>query len=318
MIHELKEWAARHGYAVAWGDLSAVAGALDDIGRRDAGGELDEEVRRAWRGEFDGPAGGGSEEPRGVLLVAVPRAAHRVTFTVGGAPVATLVPPTYVGYRRLPALVREQLEADGPGTRLELEPLSAPLKGTAARLGLVRYGRHNVTYVPGMGSYFQMVGFLTRAALELPAGWRPLPPRELPTCAGCDLCLEACPNGAITEDRFLIRAERCRTLHNETPGPWPERFPVAAHDCLIGCLACQEACPVNAGRLRIEAAPVRFDEAETRALLRDEVGGADPAAERLRAGIEALGMIHHAPVLGRNRGLLLRARAAASAPAATS
>ncbi len=318
MIHELKEWAARHGYAVAWGDLSAVGAALEDIRRREAGGEVDAGVRRAWLPEYDDRARWPRENSRRVLLVAVPRPAHRVAFTVGGAPFEVLVPPTYVDYRRLAALVRAQLEADGPGARLGLEPLSAPLKSTAARLGLVEYGRNNVTYVPGMGSYFQLVGFLASAALELPADWRPQPPGELPTCAGCGLCVAECPTGAITEDRFLIRAERCRTLHNESPDPLPEHLPAASLECLIGCLDCQEACPENAGRLEVERSPVRFTEAETRALLRGAAEPTDPAAETLRAGIEALGLLHHADVLGRNLGILLRAREAGAARKAAS
>ena len=58
----------------------------------------------------------------------------------------------------------------------------APLKPLAVRLGLVRYGRNNVTYAPGMGSYIQLLGYLTDASLPLPDGWRPQEPTLLPEC----------------------------------------------------------------------------------------------------------------------------------------
>ena len=307
MVSRLKDWAARRGYALAWGDVSVVGEALAEIRRLRQAAELDPGFARSRLGLFDeAPADRLPREARSVLLLAVPRPAHRLTFTVDGAPVVAVVPPTYVAFGRLPGVVRTELAADGLEAELGLEPLVAPLKTLAARLGLVRYGRNNVTYAPGMGSYFQLVGFLTRAALARPEGWRPQPPRPLPTCVDCDLCRAACPTGAIDEDRFLLRAERCRALHTETPGPWPERFPVESHDCLIGCLACQEVCPVNAGRLTWETLPVRFTEDETRTLLRETGDPPGALPDGIRARLDAIGMLDDAPVLGRNLGVLLR------------
>ncbi len=55
--------------------------------------------------------------------------------------------------------------------------------------------------------------------------------------------------------------------------PWPEWLPPTAHNCLVGCLACQEACPQNAGRLRVVDLEPVFTEEETALLL----GSASPA-----------------------------------------
>jgi epoxyqueuosine reductase len=288
-----------------------VGEALAEIRRLRQAAELDPGFSGDWLDFFARPpADPLPREARSVLLLAVPRPAHRLVFAVEGVPVVAVVPPTYVAFGRLPGVVQAELAADGLEAELGLEPLVAPLKTIAARLGLVRYGRNNVTYAPGMGSYFQLVGFLTRVALEPSEEWRPRPARSLSACAGCDLCRGACPTGAIDEDRFLLRAERCRALHTETPGPWPERFPVESHDCLIGCLACQEVCPVNAGRLTWETLPVHFTEDETRTLLRETRDPERALPDGIRAKLDAIGMLGDAPVLGRNLGVLLRGPAA--------
>jgi len=311
MLSRLQEWATRHGYALACGEASVVVEALDEIRSRQEAGEFETGFTRARLVRFSRKGGGDLPEGvRQVLMIAVPLPAYHLTFTVEGAPFMAVVPPTYVGDARLPEVVRAQLEEEEPGLDLGLEPLTAPLKSVAARLGLVRYGRNNITYVPRIGSYFRLVGFLTRAVVAPAAGGKAQSYGAMPICANCDFCLRACPTGAIAEDRFLLRAERCRTLHSETPGPWPEQFPVESHDCLIGCLICQRVCPVNAGRLRYETAPVLFTEEETAALLREENDRPGAVGDGLRGKLDAIGMLGDAPVLGRNLGIVLRSRGA--------
>ena len=73
--------------------------------------------------------------------------------------------------------------------------------------------------------------------------WRE--PKALERCESCVACLRNCPTGAITRDRFLLRAERCLTYHNEAAGDFPGWIDPSWHHCLIGCLRCQTACPEN-------------------------------------------------------------------------
>jgi epoxyqueuosine reductase len=56
-----------------------------------------------------------------------------------------------------------------------------------------------------------------------------------------------CPSGAITEERFLLRAERCIVFHNEQPGevPFPAWMDASWHNCLVGCMLCQSICPAD-------------------------------------------------------------------------
>ena len=147
-----------------------------------------------------------------------------------------------------------------------MELIDAPLKALAARLGLVRYGRNNVTYAPGIGSYLQLIGCVTDAALPVPADWTPQEPQLLDLCETCGECETACPTGAIGSDRVLLHAERCLTLANEATATFPDWLPSSAHHCLIGCLLCQRACPENA-RLEVEDTGIVFTAEETAALL---------------------------------------------------
>lgn len=93
------------------------------------------------------------------------------------------------------------------------------------------------------------------------------PETAMERCAKCRICIKACPTGAIREDRFLISAERCYTLSSESKEPTPDWATPPASPCLIGCMACQEICPENKGRLRYEPSGVEFTAGETEALL---------------------------------------------------
>lgn len=151
-----------------------------------------------------------------------------------------------------------------------------PLKRLAVRAGLARYGRNNIAYAEGMGSFLSLSAYFT----DLPAeegAWREAETME--ACASCSACLGACPTQAIREDRFLLDNERCLSCYNEGPGDFPAWLPAGVHHSLYDCLICQLACPVDAPFLRTKAGPFEFDEAETEALLSGKgVEGFDPGS----------------------------------------
>lgn len=297
----LLAWARSRGYEVAWGPAAVVADAVVEISQRRDSGELDVgfyEEALAWmvRDERELPEGT-------VVVVAVPRPAHRVRFELEDGSLPALLPPTYVRYRPLFEEVRQDLARHGlPGARVDY--LAAPLKSVAARLGLVRYGRNNVTYARGAGSYIQLCGFTTDAELP-PAAEAVLRPALLDDCAGCEACAGVCPTGAIGDERVLISAHRCLTFANENEGDWPGWAPGWAHTCLLGCLECQKVCPVNPP-LEIEETDVVFSAAETAALL----AGAEHDGS-VESGIAVklawLGQPYAESVLGRNLRALLEA-----------
>ncbi|MGE5236808.1 MAG: 4Fe-4S double cluster binding domain-containing protein [Acidobacteriota bacterium] len=296
MIERLRQWAQERNYRVAWGPVDVVERARRELLQRRETGELDESFfasELAALAEEESPPAGTS-----VVVVAVPRPAHRVRFRLDGGPADTLLPPTYVRYRATFEDVRQDLESHGLAGA-EVEHLAWPIKAVAAHLGLVRYGRNNVTYAPGLGSYVQLCGFLTDAALAPMPDGLPAEPALLDECASCTACASACPTGAIDHERVLLHGERCLTCLNESAGDWPAWLPRAAHHCLLGCLYCQQACPAN-GPLEVVDTGLEFSAAETRSLL----GGKTAMARRSESGIRLklawLGQPYAEPVLGRN------------------
>jgi epoxyqueuosine reductase len=166
----------------------------------------------------------------------------RMVFHRQGTRVPVVVPPTYVSYlprtERVQAVLATWLGHEG----YRLSKALLPLKTLAVRSGLADYGRNNICYVAGMGSYLQLVA----AFSDLPCDgdpWRE--PKALDRCKSCFACLRQCPTGAISRDRFLLHAERCLTFHNEAGGEFPSWIEPSWHHCLIGCLRCQTICPEN-------------------------------------------------------------------------
>src|SRR3972149_4889651 len=122
--------------------------------------------RRGWQGrvvraERGGGLGDAIERVRGGVVIAVPAPGVRLTFHGKGAAREAVLPPTYAGYnattRRVQDAVTSMLEEGGWRSARPL----LPLKTLAAHSGLATYGRNNITYVPGMGSYAQLVALFS-------------------------------------------------------------------------------------------------------------------------------------------------------------
>ncbi len=183
-------------------------------------------------------------EARSLIVVAVGQPQIRFTFTWNGKRIPLIVPPTYLYWRetdkQVEDILAEILEPEG----YRVAQAVLPKKLLAVRGGLAAYGKNNIAYVAGMGSFHRLVVFYS----DLPCqqdDWQE--PRMMERCQSCSACLRNCPTGAISTERFLLRAERCITFHNEEPGdvPFPEWLDPSWHNCLVGCLYCQRVCPEN-------------------------------------------------------------------------
>jgi epoxyqueuosine reductase len=289
--------------AAGWTAVVVAAESLDDVRDRVAGvlasGELPRPTAQHLADEtgFVWPA----ELPkvRSVVVAATPRPLTRATLTAQGRAHEVVVPPHYAGYHTVPdgltAAIAEPLAAAGHRA-VRFEP---PLKTLAACSGLARYGRNNVAYVPGLGSYLMLAACATDAPPPADASWGD--PRQLARCERCSACIRACPGGAIRADRFLLQTDRCLTSVNESEDPFPDWVDPAWHHAAVGCLRCQQSCPENAGvELRV-ARPELFDEEETAAIL----AGAGDFGPAVREKLARCGLDYSPTLIARNLHALL-------------
>jgi epoxyqueuosine reductase len=197
---------------------------------------------------------------RSIIIVAVPTPQMRITFHWKGKSVQVIVPPTYVSYTHRTDNTEKILTYCFNKEGYNLVKSQLPLKTLAVCSGLAKYGRNNICYVSGMGSFLQLVG----AFSDLPCDtdfWGE--PKILDRCKSCIACLQHCPTKAITKDRFLLHAENCLTYHNEAASDFPSWINPSWHHCLIGCLRCQTICAENKAVINWFEDRAEFSEKET-------------------------------------------------------
>ncbi len=244
--------------------ISRLADLRKSIESLHTAGALDEEFYKAYpkRFVFNPPVP--MPEARSIVIMASRMPAVRFIFNNKGVKVPVLIPPTYIQSARSDRKALDTLtELLRP---YKVVPADLPKKLLAARSGLAMYGRNNITYIDGLGSYYWLAAFYSDMPCPEEYEWRELAMME--SCQDCSICMGNCPAGAITGDRFLLHAERCIVYHNEKPGdvPFPEWMDVSWHNCLVGCTRCQENCPENKGMLDIVDMG-EFTEEETELLL---------------------------------------------------
>ena len=117
---------------------------------------------------------------------------------------------------------------------------SAPVmeRAWAVRAGLGWIGRNGMLVNPRLGTFTFIGTLITTLALE---------PNEpmMNLCGRCRKCIEACPTGAIRENK-TIDARRCLSYQTiEKKGDIDIELTNAAKNTLYGCDRCQLACPWN-------------------------------------------------------------------------
>ena len=229
---------------------------------------------------------------KSLIIVAVHTTGIILTFRHKGNEYRCVVPPTYANVVDIDKQVKAVLEKALPGSRMVKAIF--PFKTLATRTGLAKYGKNNITYsnvkatyTECGGSYHRLTAFYTDMDLETDH-WQQK--EMMAQCVECDLCLRACPTGAIKKDRFLLRAHKCLTFHNEMPGdrPFPSTIRMSAHNAIVGCMRCQDACPMNEVNKGTVVEGEVYSEEETEYLLKGEFQ--NEAAEEIMEKLERSGL----------------------------
>lgn len=139
-------------------------------------------------------------------------------------------------------LVEEKLKEMFPeaGTRLLHDTGPLMDRAAAQRAGLGWYGRNACFFVEGFGSWVVLGEIVTD--VDLPHD----EPFEGHKCGSCELCLAACPTGAI-EAPFQINMNRCISHLTQMSGFIPRELRPLMGRMIYGCDICQEVCPQNEG-----------------------------------------------------------------------
>jgi len=108
----------------------------------------------------------------------------------------------------------------------------------SALAGIGWIGKNTTIIHPRRGSWFFLGELFLSLELEYDRSIRD-------RCGGCDLCIQACPTGALVGP-YLLDSRRCISyLTIELKGSIPRDMRPLVGDHIFGCDICQDVCPYN-------------------------------------------------------------------------
>jgi len=160
-IKEFEKLMDKHGFRgkiVSIAHVKELQQEIDDLHRKNL---LDREIYDAYLASFNFGCQQKLANARSLIVVSVPQPQVRVTFVRQDRPYPVIVPPTYCfpPDDRLADILSAYLKPQG----YKLQKVRLPQKLLAARSGLAQYGKNNITYVAGMGSFHRPVVFISDA-----------------------------------------------------------------------------------------------------------------------------------------------------------
>ena len=197
------------------------------------------------------------------LVLAIPSGLMEMRFRWGGQCHSVVIPAMYMYSKPMADSEQAVRDALAPhGWRAEWAWL--PARTLAGYGGFGRYGRNNMVYIEGLGSFPWLVSFWS----DMPCVRDPwTEPIRMERCGGCRRCVVACPSKCVPEDGTLIRSDRCLNFATEYPSKsvgWMRSEWVRE---LLGCMACQLCCPANEEFRGMTETGPNFSEEETSMLL---------------------------------------------------
>ena len=261
-------------------------------------GLLDKELYDAYLASFDFEGQRKLAGANSLIIISVPQPQVRIVFVREDKSYPVIIPPTYCF--STDDQVADLLEAHLGPQGYRLRKVRLPQKLLAVRSGLAQYGKNNITYVKGSGSFHRPVVFISDFPCESD-GWGE--PTVMGPCEKCSACVKTCPTAAVGSDRFLLHAERCLTFLNERPQDFPGWLSPAWHNSLVGCMICQKVCPANKDVLKWAESGAAFDNAETDLILNGV--SEEQLPQETFEKLKKQGMMAYYDVLGRNLKTLI-------------
>lgn len=244
--------------------------------------------------------------PKSLLIVAVPDSIKRVYFNLNGRKHTALIPPVYSFHSSVKnednqkkiKEINNVLEKTLSSYDLEAHKINLPAKLLAARSGLGVYGKNNLCYVEGLGSFMWLGVYLTDIPCDNEV-W--LEYNIMDICEDCNLCSYNCPTNAINGDSFIIQASRCISYHDESESNFPSW--IDKKNAIIGCLRCQIVCPANRELIKKIIDIATFEDYETKEIIKKT------ALKNLKEStikkIDDINFIEYYELLARNLKLLV-------------
>lgn len=199
-------------------------------------------------------------KPLSFLVIAYQSPEGEIGIRYKGEEYVFPIPPTYLDDSTSQRL-GEVLKSAAEGRQLaKTEGIS--LKLLTVLSGLGKYGRNALCYLKGFGSFCNFEAYYT----DIPCENEVNEPALMDSCESCSLCADNCPNGALG-GQLTVDTSRCLTMWNEHKGPLPDWIVPDVHHAVVGCMRCQEICPVNKAVLRSKKETLELSEAETECLL---------------------------------------------------
>ncbi len=299
MHQDIQQHLAQAGYKSEWASIRHLADLHADVEHALTSrntGYPEVAARYALKYDFELPAD--FPTAQSIIVTAAPHPKICVTFEVAGKHYPVIIPPTYLHDTDNAILAILAQDTCQYGYRVRDAIL--PTKPLAVHSGLATYGKNNIAYIAGLGSFFRLRAFFSDIPCP-PENWYPLTLME--QCATCTVCRKKCPTQAIPDDGFLLDVTRCLTYRNEGAEEFPEWIDPGWHNCLIGCMRCQDSCPANRAQQDWVAPGETFTEEETLMILEGRFPQQFP--ENTRDKLKKLSMLDDAGLLQRNLSALM-------------
>ncbi len=206
---------------------------------------------------------------KSIVIIAIFSKPALINFHLDGKTHEVIVPPNYYDdgttFEDFEKLILHEIIKEA-GYKAEYTN-KLHVKLLAVRSGLGKYGRNNICYVDDWGSMINLFAYFTDYKFE-EDHWTEM--KMMDQCQKCSICRNKCLTDAIpnlADGGFVINAGNCISVYNEIEGIIPDWVPSNAHNALMGCMRCQEECPVNMKVINIKERLEDITEEETKMIL---------------------------------------------------